>query len=163
MKLPNAAPEPASRDFERKTFGPFARRAIRGAAEAFFTDPDEPSDRGAEARMVWLVADADDMVSHGSVQLQTGLRIGILVLELLPVFVIGRFALASSLTLEERVYFLRKVETGPITFLALLVIAWKTILTVLYFEHPEMAPHLGYDGRHDRYKRGLPIVTGEAD
>ena len=157
--LPNAAPEPTTRDFERTTFGPFARRAIRGAAEAFFTDPNEPADRGAEARMTWLIADADDMVSHGSTQLQMGLRIAIVVLELLPLIVMGRFVLASSLTLEERVRFLRRVETGPITFLSLLVIAWKTLLTVLYFEHPEAAPHMGYDGRHDVYKRGLPKAT----
>ena len=155
LRLENAAPEPASRDFERSTFGPFARRAIRGAAEAFFTDPEEPADRGADARMAWLVEDADDMVSHGSTQLQTGLRIAIVVLELLPIFVVGRLALASSLTLDERVHFLRKIETGPITFLALLVVAWKTLLTVLYFEHPEAAPRMGYDGRHDRYKAAL--------
>jgi hypothetical protein len=152
---------PVTRDFERTTFGPFARRAIRGAAEAFFTDPDAPADLpdlaggGADARMEWLVADADDMVSHGSAQLQTGLRIAITVLELLPIFVIGRLSLASNLSLEERVRFLRKVETGPLTFLALLVVAWKTLLTVLYFEHPEAAPLLGYDGKHERYKVAL--------
>lgn len=152
--LPDAV-VPATRDWERRTFGPFARRALRGIGEALFTDPHDPAESNAAARFDWLVDDADAMVSSGSRQLRWGIRIAIVLVELLPLFVIGKPRLASSLSLEQRERYLIELEASRITQLALLAVLFKTFLTVLYFEHPEAAPHLGYDARHDRYKVAL--------
>lgn len=152
---------PKTRDWQRVTFGPFARRAIRAVAEALFTD-DTIADAGAPARFDWIVVDADAMISNGSRQLRVGMRISIALLELLPLFVVGRFARCSTLPLPVRVRYLQRLEAGPITQLALLVVLWKSLLTILWFEHPETAPHLGHDGRHERHlrvkKRSLPLV-----
>ena len=152
---------PETRDWQRVTFGPFARRAIRAVAEALFTD-DTVRDEGAPARFDWLVLDADAMISNGSRQLRVGMRISITLLELLPLFVVGRPSRCSTLPLPLRVRYLQRLEAGPITQLALLVVLWKSLLTILWFEHPEAAPHLGHDGRHERHlrvkKRALPLA-----
>ena len=161
-RLPDAV-VPATRDWQRVTFGPFARRAIRAVAEAMFTDQTAPVDEGAKARFEWLVLDADAMISNGSRQLRLGMRCTIVLLELLPLFVVGQLSRCSALPLSTRVRYLQRLEAGPITQLALLVVLWKSLLTILYFEHPEAAPQLGHDGRHERHarvktKRALPLA-----
>ena len=142
---------PTTRDWERTTFGPFARRVIVGLCGAFFTDPDAPPDEGAAARFEWVSKDADAYVSNASGQMRFGFWMMLFVLEMLPLFVVGRWSRCSSLPLDVRVRYLDKLDRGPAVFLALFVTAWKTLLTILYFEHPEAAPKLGYDGRHERY------------
>ena len=151
-ELPGAV-VPKSRDWERTTFGPFSRRAISGLAEALFTDPDAPADRGAAARFEWVAADADAMISNASGQMRVFMRLTVIALELLPVLFVGRLARCSSLPLDARVRYLQRVEAGKLTQTAMLVVVWKTLLTILYFEHPEAAPRLGYDGRHERWTR----------
>lgn len=142
----------STRDWERTTFGPFARRTIVGIAEALFTDPDDPADRGARARFEWLAGDADAMISNASIAMRIGMWAMLFILEITPIFAVGRFSRCSSLPLDARVHYLEKLERGRVVFLALFVTVWKTLLTILYFEHPEAAPKLGYDGKHERFK-----------
>ncbi len=148
---------PATRDWERTTFGPYGRSVLRALAEAFFTDPDDPADRGADHRFAWLVDDVDDFISQASPALRWGTRIALLLVDLAPLFFVGRFARCSSLGLEEREHYLATVEASTVPRVAVLVVMFKTLMTILYFEHPEAAPHLGYDGRHERW-RALPTV-----
>jgi len=160
--LPGAV-VPATRDWQRTTYGAFTRRALLGMAEAFFTDPDDPADRGAAQRFAWLVDDVDDFVSQASPSLRYGTRIAAVLVELAPVFFVGRFARCSSLPLEERERYLAKIEASAVPRVAVMVVMFKTLMTVLYFEHPEAAPHLGYDGRHERFRASrssLPRVRG---
>jgi hypothetical protein len=157
--LPGAV-VPATRDWQRTTYGPFGKRVLRSLAEAFFTDPDDPADRGADQRFAWLVDDVDDFISQASPALRLGTRAALVLVELLPVFFIGRFARCSSLGLEEREHYLATVEASAVPRVGLLVVMFKTLMTILYFEHPEAAPHLGYDGRHERWRgRALPTVS----
>jgi hypothetical protein len=142
----------ATRDFERKTFGPGQRRTIHALAEALFTDPEDP-DPHADAHLAWVVEDADKLLSHGSTQLRVGMHATLVLLEVLPLFVIGRFARCSSLPREDRVRYLQQLEAARITQLALLVVLWKTLLTIVWFEHPDMAPQLGHDHVHTRFRR----------
>ncbi len=160
-RLPGAV-VPATRDWERTTFGPFGRRVLRAIAESFFTDP-QVDDPRAPARFDWLVDDVDDFLSQASPSLRTGSRIALVLLELLPLFVIGEPSRASSLPLADRTRYLAKVEASNVPYVALLCVMFKTLMTVLYFEHPEAAPLLGHDGRHERFRRvsqprALPVV-----
>jgi hypothetical protein len=162
--LPNAI-VPKTRDWQRTTFGPFGKRVLYAIAEAFFTDPNDPSERGGEQRFSWLVEDVDDFVSQASPALRIGTQIAAVLLEFAPLFFIGRFARCSSLPLPDRERYLAKVEASKIPRVAVLVVAFKTVMTVLYFEHPEAAPHLGYDGRHERFRgarASLPVVEESA-
>jgi hypothetical protein len=163
--LPNAV-VPQTRDWQRTTFGPYGKRVLRALAEAFFTDPDDPSDRGLEKRFSWLVDDVDDFLSQASPALRYGSRIALMLVDLLPLFFIGRFARSTSLPLEERERYLAKLEATSFPRVSVLVVMFKTLMTVLYFEHPEAAPHLGYDGRHERFSRGarqLPVHHAGAE
>src|SRR5260221_14759068 len=121
---------PTTRDWERTTFGPFARKVIVGLAEAFFTDPDAPPDEGAAARFEWVSRDADAYVSNASGQMRVGFWCMLLVLELLPLLVVGRFARCSSLPIDVRVRYLEKLDRGRVVVLSLFVTVWKTLLTI---------------------------------
>lgn len=157
--LPDAV-VPETRDWQRTTFGPYSKRILRSLAEAFFTDPNDPADRGADQRFAWLVDDVDDFISQASPALRFGTRTALILVELCPLFFVRRFALCSSLSLKEREHYLATVEAATMPRVALLVVMFKTLMTILYFEHPEAAPHLGYDGRHERHKsRALPTVN----
>lgn len=158
--LPGAV-VPETRDWQRTTFGPYSKRILRSLAEAFFTDPDDPADRGNEQRFGWLVDDVDDFISQASPALRWGTRAALLLVELLPIFFVRRFALCSSLPLKDREHYLATVEATTTPRVSVLVVMFKTLMTILYFEHPEAAPHLGYDGRHERWRgsgRALPTV-----
>ena len=153
---------PQTRDWQRTTFGPFGKRVLHAMAEAFFTDPNDPSDRGAAQRFVWLVNDVDDFISQAGPSLRWGTRIAALIVELAPILFIGKLARCSSLALEDRERYLAKFEASTVPRVAVLVVLFKTLMTVLYFEHPEAAPHLGYDGRHERFRASrasLPVVA----
>lgn len=147
---------PQTRDWQRTTFGPFGKRVLLGLAESFFTDPNDPADRGAAQRFLWLVDDVDDFISQASPSLRWGTRIAAFLVELAPLFFIGRLSRCSSLALEERERYLAAVEASTVPRVALLVVMFKTVMTVLYYEHPEAAPHLGYDGRHVRFRGSRP-------
>lgn len=149
--LPNAI-VPSTRDWQRTTFGPYGKRILFAMAEAFFTDPDDPADRGAPQRFAWLVDDVDDFISQASPALRWGTRIAAVLVDVAPIFFIGRFARCSSLPLVDRERYLARVEASTVPRVAVLVVMFKTLMTVLYFEHPEAAPHLGYDGRHERFR-----------
>jgi hypothetical protein len=147
--LPGAV-VPGTRDWTRRTFGPGARVVLRSFGEAFFVDPQTP-DAGSGERLDWLVADVDDFVSHATTQLRTLFRIALVVLEIAPLFVIGRWSRASRLPLAERAAYLGRLERSKVAQLAALVVLWKTLLTIVWFEHPESAPAIGHDGRHLRH------------
>lgn len=157
--LPQAV-VPATRDWERTTFGPFGRRVMLALAEVFFTDPDDPADRSATTRFAWLVDDVDHFLAQSSAQLRTGVRVAAFLVEMLPLFFVHRFARCSNLPLDVRERYLRALEASKVPYAAVLCVMFKTLMTILYFEHPEAAPHLGYDGVHARFrgKKGV-LVT----
>lgn len=151
---------PTTRDWERTTFGPFTRRTIVGLAEAFFTEPGAPHDEHDRARdrYEWTANEADSYVSNASFQMRAGMWLMLVVLELAPLFVVGRLSRCSSLPVDARVHYLEKIDRGRVVLLALFVTVWKTLLTILYFENPEAAATLGYDGKHERFKAKRPAA-----
>jgi len=148
--LPGAV-VPKTRDFGRTAFGPLTRKILRSLGEALFTDPEQTD--APRDRFDWMVDDCDDMVAHASDQLRHTLRLSLVLLELLPLFVIGRFARMTSLPLEERERFLATLESSRLPYVALLVVGLKSILSLVYFEHPYALAMMGYDGRHDVHLR----------
>jgi hypothetical protein len=153
---PTEASETAdARDFRRTVFGPRSRPLVFAIAVALMTDPAHPEASSA-ARFEWVVDEADDYIGHASKQLATGLMLALWALEWLPIVIVGRFARASSLSPADRVAYFARLEAHPIALFSLLVVAWKTILTILWFEHPDNAPVLGDDGIHARYLNVRP-------
>jgi hypothetical protein len=137
------------KDFARTTFGPGSAAIVRALAEAFFSPDDEVSSE----RLDGFVADADDFVSRASKTLRFGLVVMLFVIQWTPLM-FGRFSTFTALSTADRVHHLERLEASKITQLPLLVVAYKTVLTMLFYEDEAELRALGYPGpeRH-LYKR----------
>jgi len=55
---------------------------------------------------------------------------------------------------EKRTRMLERMEKSRIVIVSLVFVAWKTVLTMLYFEHPDELAAMGYPGpERSRWKR----------
>jgi len=134
------------RDYTRRTFAPRHRRVLR----AF-----------AEARLDALVENCDDFVSRASKTLRFGLT-GILdAIRWLPILVIHRFSTFEELSTADRVTMLERMDRAAPP-LPLMLVAYKTILAMLFFEAPRELTDIGYPGpERERWKRALPMAGAE--
>jgi hypothetical protein len=66
----------------------------------------------------------------------------------------------EALAVEERLTHLERLERSKIRQLPLLVVAYKTVLTMLFYEDPGEQHALGYPGaERKRWKLGLPVLA----
>jgi hypothetical protein len=131
------------RDYSRSTLAPRHRAVVRAFAEAFFFDPDAPF---AEGELDALVRECDGFISPASKTLRFGLRMVLEALRLLPILVVGRFALFEDLPTQARIHMLERMERSKFVLYTLIVIGYKTILAVLFFEDPRELAATGYPG-----------------
>jgi hypothetical protein len=140
-------------DFARKTLKPRHALLMPKLAEAYFAQG-EPMD---PERLEAFSREVDAAMSTASKTLRFGLVLMLDVIMWSPLFVIGRASTFENLSLEDRGRFLLKLERHPIVPLALVFVAWKTLLTMVYFEDPRELASLGYPGAvRTRY---LTVVT----
>jgi hypothetical protein len=160
--MANAAPQTRPRnfglhvrDYDRRTFGAKHRRVLRAFAEAIFYDEEAPFEEG---RLDALVEDCDDFVSRASKTLRFGL-VGILsAVRWLPILMVHRFSTFEELSVADRVTMLDRMDRGSPP-LPLMLVAYKTILAMLFFEAPGELAALGYPGpERSRWKRALPLA-----
>lgn len=148
-----------SRDFRRTTLGERHRRVVRALTEAFFTD-DVPL---AAERLDAFVVDIDDHMSRASKTLRFGLVLMIETLHLLPLVLVRRFMFFDELSIEDRVTMLRRMDRSSFALFPLIIVAFKTLLTMGWFEDEAMLRSMGYPGEaRERYKRSLPLAKAEA-
>jgi hypothetical protein len=136
------APHLHSRDFTRTTLRPRHRTLMPKLAEAYFAydGPLDPAMLEAFSREV------DRAISTASKTLRFGL---VLMLDFIlwsPLFIIGKLSTFEGLSLEDRGRFLMRLERSKLVPLTLVFIAWKTLLTMLFYEEPEELKALGYPG-----------------
>lgn len=76
---------------------------------------------------------------------QTRLAFGLalLVVQLAPLFLIGRLSRFTNLADAGRLRCLERLETSP---LGLLLVLLKTMVCFVYYEHPDALASTGYDG-----------------
>lgn len=152
-------PRLRTRDFRRTTLGPASRRIARALGEAFF----DPAAEGrapaeAEARLDAFVDDLDAFMSPASKTLRFGLLAMLFVIQWSPVL-FGRFRTFEGLSVEDRVHHLERLERSKVAQLPLLVVAYKTVMTMLYYEDEDELRAVGYPGtERQRWKRGLPLA-----
>jgi hypothetical protein len=146
------------RDYTRRTFAPRHRRVLRAFAEALFYDENAPFEEG---RLDALVENCDDFVSRASKTLRFGLT-GILdAIRWLPILVIHRFSTFEELSTADRVTMLERMDRAAPP-LPLMLVAYKTILAMLFFEAPRELTDIGYPGpERERWKRALPMAGAE--
>jgi hypothetical protein len=149
-------PRLRTRDYRRTALAPRHRRMMRALAEAYFAHDDGPTPE----RLDDFVEDVDHFIAPASKTLRAGLRFTLDLLHFLPPLVVRRFATFESLTRDERSHMLDAMERSRFAIFTLVFIAWKTILSMLFFEHEDELRAMGYPGpERQRYKRGLALVA----
>jgi hypothetical protein len=140
------------RDYARRTFAPRHLQVIATFAEALFHDPAAPFEPG---QLEALATNCDQFVSPASKTLRFGLRAILDVLRWLPLLVIGRLATFEELPLADRIRMLERMERARPP-LPLMLVAYKTILAMLFFEDPKELAATGYPGpERQRWKLSL--------
>jgi hypothetical protein len=114
-------------------------RRARAVAQAIFLRADGPP---PEERLDWLATELEDFLARADSQTRVVFRLALFVVGVLAPLSIGRFRSLSSLDPSERARALARLEDGfgpP-------VLAVKALLCVLYYEHPDAASEVGFDG-----------------
>lgn len=143
-----------TRDYRRTTLGPGGKRVARALAEAFFAEEGEVPAERLDA----FVAELDAFISPASKTLRFGLVAMLFVIEWSP-FLFGRPRSFASLAPSERVHHLERLERSKVAQLPLLVVAYKTVMTMLFYEDEAELRALGYPGaERKRWQRGLPVA-----
>jgi hypothetical protein len=136
------APHLHQKDFDRKTLQPRHLLLMPKLAEAFFAcdGPMEP------AKLEAFTTEVDRAISTASKTLRFGLVLMLDVIMWSPLFIVGKLSTFEGLSLSDRARYLKALEHSKIVPLALIFVAWKTLLTMVYFEQPEELASLGYPG-----------------
>jgi len=148
-----SVPALATKDYQRTTLKARHRPVVRALGEAFFSPDGEVADERLDA----LVDEVDRFISPASKTLRFGLTTMITVLQFSPLL-FGRFGLFTDLSPEARVNHLERLEASRIVQLPLLVVAYKTLMTILFYEDEGELLALGYPGA-ERKRWRLPTVA----
>lgn len=112
----------------------------RTIAEALFmTDQGPPP---AE-RLDWLAREAEDFLARAGARSRFVVGLALLAVGVLAPLVVFRFVSLARMAVRERARALQRLED---TFGAP-VLAVKALLCVLYYEHPDAARAVGFDGK----------------
>jgi hypothetical protein len=144
---------------ERRTLTTTDRIVVRAIAEAMFAQDGEVD----PARLDAHVGEVDAFVSAASKMIRVGLRIALVVVRLAPLLFFFRARPIERLTIDERVAILGRLERSGVANLSLAFIGWRTVMTLVFYEHPIELARLGYTtDERTRYKRHLPTLAGQA-
>lgn len=90
-----------------------------------------------------MTRELDDFLVHAGARTRTLLRLSLLAVSILAPLMIFALGPLRSLSLERRTAALERFEASAV---ALPLFALKAIFCVLYYEHPEAAREIGFDG-----------------
>lgn len=116
-----------------------ARKASRALAEALFSEEKEPP---PVDRIFWLVEDLDHFMAHAGAQARLAYGLCLTAVSWLAPLLSGRPTTLASLDISSRIEVLEHFEKSPF---ALAFFGAKTILCILYYEHPEVLRSAGVD------------------
>lgn len=139
---------------ERTTLTRRDRVVARAVAEAMFSQDGEID----AARLDAHLDDIDAFISSASRPLRIGLRLALFVVRLAPVLLFFRMRMLESLSLDERVAVLTRLERSRFAELSLAFIGWRAVMTLVVYEHPSELATLGYASERKVHKRRLALV-----
>ena len=138
-----------TKDFERTTLKAHHRPVLRALAEAMFS----PDGEVAPERLDAFVDDVDGFISPASKTLRFGLVAMLFAIRWSPLLFL-RLRTFDELSVDERVHHLERLERSRIKQLPLLVVAYKTILTMIFYEDEAEQRAIGYPGdERTRWRR----------
>lgn len=108
-------------------------------AEALFLTHDGPP---PAERLAWLALEIEDFLAHAGARSRLVLGLALFAVGVLAPLLSFRFVSLASMSVNERASALAHLEDvfGPP------VLAVKALLSVMYYEHPDAARHIGFDG-----------------
>jgi hypothetical protein len=109
-------------------------------AEALFTTDEGPP---PEERLDWLCDELDDFFAHAGGRALFVFRLCMLAISVLAPLLCMRLPPFRGLPREDRFRALERMERSA---LALAVFGAKTTLCIVYYEHPDAARAIGFDG-----------------
>ncbi len=134
--LPEALREPGGAPIvSARTLG-----TLRAVAEALFATAAGPP---SAARIDWLLTEIEDFLARAGPRTRFVLGVAVFAVNLLAPLSVLRFTSLRRLSLAERVHALRNLENSR---LAAPLFAVKALLSLIYYEHPDAAREVGFDG-----------------
>lgn len=135
-----------TKDFLRTTVSARTRPMVRALGEALFSPDGEATPEGLEA----FVDDFDRFISPASKTLRFGLVAMLFILKWSPPF-FGRFRTFDEMTVDDRIHHLETLERSRVRQLPLIVVGFKTVMSMIYYETPAELAGLGYRAERKRY------------
>lgn len=124
-------------------------------SEAMFAEHGEVE----PARLARHVEAMFAMVAVASWPVRFGLRLALVLLRLAPLVLFAHARTLERLTVAERVRVLERVERSRLMLLCLAFVGWRTIATLVVYEHPDELRALGYTSdERERHKRVLRVL-----
>ena len=131
---------------------------VRAIAEAMFSQDGEVE----RARLDAHIDEVDSFVSAASKPIRVGLRLALFVVRIAPLLFLFRMRMIESLPLDERVAVLSRLERSRIANLSLAFIGWRTVMTMIFYEHPVELAAIGYTSEERKvHKRRLPTIIND--
>lgn len=124
---------------------------MRALAEAMFSPDGEIPGERLDA----FVDDVDAFISPASKTLRFGLVMMLIVIRWSPLLFF-RFKTFDEMPVDDRVKHLERLEHAKVKQLPLLVVAYKTILTMIFYEDEGEQRAIGYPG--PERKRWLSVA-----
>lgn len=152
-----SASPPIARE-ERRTLRRTERAVVRAIAEAMFSEDGEVE----EARLTAHVEEVDLIVSAASKPVRFAMRTLLFLVRISPILLFSALRVIDGMPVPARVAHLSRLERSRLTTLSLVFVGWRTVMTLVFYEHPSELRALGYTSHErSRYKRGLPVVASE--
>jgi hypothetical protein len=127
------------------------RETVRAIAEAMFAQDGEVDGARLDAHVV----EVDAYVSAASRPVRAGLRLALFVVHVAPLLLFARLRTLEQLPIDERAAILSRLERSRLAPLSLAFIGWRTVMTLIFYEHPAELRAIGYAGegraRHARH------------
>ncbi len=157
---PSLADIPSAKEWERPGLSPGGLAIARAAIEAMLSEGTPPNP--ADPTWVERVARAYDLsIGVSSLQVRLGVRSLVVLLEWLPVVVLGVPSRMSRLTLEDRMRYLEALESHRFAPLVMLLVATKVPMLMSAFESGDALKLTGYDRPSTFARRRLPVAREE--
>ncbi len=151
-------PPLVTRDFQRTTLKAGHRPVLKALAEAMFSPDKHVADEALEE----FIDEVDAFISPASKTLRFGLVVMLIAIRWSPLL-FGKLRTFDELTIDERIHHLERLERSKVKQLPLLVVAYKTVLSMLFYEDPAEQKMLGYPGpARSRWRRGDAKRLGAA-
>lgn len=118
----------------------WAKNAYAVAQALFSTEQGPPS----EERLRWLVTELRDFLSHIGTRARIIYRLSLFLVAWIAPFWGWRLPPLRWLSVQRRIRILNRFERS---LFGAPLLAVKAILCILYYEHPEVAKAIGFDGK----------------